>query len=194
MSSRFEARTALISSVLLSLALIINGKVSPLVMAITLVFNLRVLRAVLKALPMITFYAISSIFLGGVENLLTMTALLILFLFVYGLKAEELAYALMYFRIPPRFAYAVCLSLRMLQNLSRDLNELLSLKKIENFGYFELLRRLTNLMFMRAIAMAESLESRGFDLDRKIILVRKPDLRDYVLLISSITTVFLSLL
>ena len=194
MSSRFEARTALISTLLLSLSVLVDQRMSLPILILTVAFNFNVLKALAKLTPLIAFYVVSCLFLGGVDKILTMVALLSLFLFLYGLNPEEVGFALMYFRFPPRFAYSICISLRLLQNVSNDLNNLLQLKKLERFSYLELLKRLTNIAIIRAISMAESLKSRSFDLDMRISHVSKPNLKDYALLFSSIILALLSLL
>ncbi|WP_457550370.1 hypothetical protein [Archaeoglobus sp.] len=194
MSSRFEARTALISTLLLSLSVMINQRMALPILILTLALNFNVLKALAKLTPLIAFYVVSALFLGGVDRILTMVTLLSLFLFLYDLNPEEVGFALMYFRLPPRFAYSICISLRLLQNVSNDLNNLLQIKKLERFGYLELLKRLTNIAVIRAISMAESLKSRSFDLDMRISNVNEPKLKDYVLLFSSIILALLSLI
>ncbi len=194
MSSRFEVRTALISTLLLSLSILLDQRMALPILILTVAFNFKVLKALAKLTPLIVLYVASSLFLGGIDKILTMVSLLSLFLFLYDLNPEEVGFALMYFRFPPRFAYSICISLRLLQNVSNDLNNLLQLKKLERFGYLELLKRLTNVAVIRAVSMAESLKSRSFDLDMRITHVNKPSLKDYALLLSSITLALLSLL
>ncbi len=194
MSSRFEVRTALISTLLLSLSILLDQRMSLPILILTVAFNFKVLKALAKLTPLIALYVASSLFLGGIDKILTMVSLLSLFLFLYDLNPEEVGFALMYLRFPPRFAYSICISLRLLQNVSNDLNNLLQLKKLERFGYLELLKRLTNVVVIRAVSMAESLKSRSFDLDMRITHVNKPSLKDYALLLSSITLALLSLL
>ncbi|WP_456327740.1 hypothetical protein [Archaeoglobus sp.] len=194
MSSRFEVRTALISTLLLSLSILLDQRMALPILILTVAFNFKVLKALAKLTPLIALYVASSLFLGGIDKILTMVSLLSLFLFLYDLNPEEVGFALMYFRFPPRFAYSICISLRLLQNVSNDLNNLLQLKKLERFGYLELLKRLTNVAVIRAVSMAESLKSRSFDLDMRITHVNKPSLKDYALLLSSITLALLSLL
>ena len=99
----------------------------------------------------------------------------------------------MYFKLPPRFAYAIAISVRFLQKVLKDLEYLNGLRKFEKFSYLELLKRLTNLIIIRAIAMAESLESRGFNLDKRIKILRKPTSIDWLLLTISASILVLSL-
>ncbi len=193
-SSRFEARTVLVSLLFLSTSLLsFKLLISLIVLILSLVFNIRIIKTLTKFLPLILIYLLFSILFGGFSKFPTFVSILSLYLFLHNSDVEELSSSLIYFKLPPRFAYAIAISVRFLQNVLKDLEYLNGLRKFEKFSYLELLKRLTNLIIIRAIAMAESMESRGFNLDKRIKILRKPTSIDWLLLTISASILVLSL-
>lgn len=195
MSSRFESRILLLSLFILSLSLLsFKPLVAFTVLILSISLNFRVFKSFARFLPFILVYVVVSSIFGGISKLPTFLAMISLYLFLHDFDVEEISSALMFFKFPPKFSYSIAISVRMLQNFLNDLKYLTELKRFEEFGYFELLKRLTNLAVVKAIAMAESLKSRGFDLDKRILILRKPSLKDWFLLTVSIAILLLSIL
>ncbi len=186
-----EARTTLLSIFLLCSSLhSFRLDVSLLVTAIAVLFSRgRVLVGLVFTSPLIAFFVLWSLLLGGIEKIPTFIALITLGFLVLGLKPEEIAYALMFFRIPPKIAYAICISMRFLRIAFTDLQNISSVLSIESRGfkkYANLLKAFTSVLILRSFSIAESLYSRGFDLNKRIVLVRKPKVVDFILLTCSI--------
>jgi CBS domain containing-hemolysin-like protein len=171
--------------------------VSLVVTAIAVVFSKgRVLVGLVFSAPLIAFFALWSFLLGGIEKIPTFIALITVGFLVIGLKPEEIAYALMFFRIPPKIAYAICIAMRLLRIAFTDLQNISAVLSIESRGfkkYAKLLKALTSVLVLRSFSIAESLYSRSFDLNKKIVLVRRPNLIDWLLLASSIAVFVYSL-
>jgi len=189
-----EARITLVSIFLLCSSLhSFRLDLSLIVTAIAVVFSKgRVLVGLVFSAPLIALFALWSFLLGGVEKIPTFIGLIAVGFLVIGLKPEEIAYALMYFRIPPKIAYAICIAMRLLRISVVDLQNISAVLSIESRGfkrYAKLLKALTSVLILRSFSIAESLYSRSFDLNKRVVLVRKPNLIDWLLLISS-TTVF----
>ena len=189
-----EARITLVSIFLLCSSLhSFRVDVSLVVIAIAVVFSRgKVLVGLMLSTPLIVLFMLWSFLLGGIEKIPTFIALIAVGFLVIGLKPEEIAYALMYFRIPPKIAYAICIAMRLLRIAITDLQNISAVLSIESRGfkrYAKLLKALTSVLVLRSFSIAESLYSRGFDLNKRIVLVRKPNLIDWLLLVSS-TTVF----
>jgi energy-coupling factor transport system permease protein len=167
--------------------------VSLVVTAIAVVFSRgKVLVGLIFSAPLIALFALWSFLLGGVEKIPTFIALIAVGFLVIGLKPEEIAYAMMYFRIPPKIAYAICIAMRLLRIAITDLQDISTVLSIESRGlkrYAKLLKALTSILVLRSFSIAESLYSRSFDLNKRIVLVRNPNTIDWLLLVSS-TAVF----
>ncbi len=189
--SNLEPRIGLISVLILCIsAYSFRIDVALAVIMLTLAFNPRKTLAGLFALiPFLTFFAFVSLFLGGFEKIPTMIALVCVGCLLYGIQPEEFSYALMYFRIPPKFAHSIAIAMRMLQILIRDFrltSEALRLS-FKGFGYYiKLLKAFSAITVLRAFAMAETLYSRRFDFDRRMVRCRRPELRDWILLTLSV--------
>ena len=186
-NSNLEARTTLVSVLLLCSSLhSFRLDVSLIVTAIAIVFSRgRVLIGLKFFIPLIALFVLWSFLLGGIDKLPTLVALIAIGLLVVCIKPEDIAYALMYFRIPPKIAYSICIAIRLLHIAFVDLRNISAVLSIESRGlkrYVKLLKAFTSLLILRSFSIAESLYSRGFDLDRKIILVRKPKIIDWFLL------------
>lgn len=191
MSSRFEARTLIVSTFLLSISAM---KIPFAVLILVFLLNVKYVRALTKILPIFIQYSIFCTIFGGFDKIPNFLAMLSLYLLLHNSNVEEIASALMWFRFPPIFAYSICMSLRMFQNISEDLDYLLKIKRFEGFNHLELLKRLTNIAILRTLAMTESLHSREFDLKSTFLILRKPRYIDIFLLSSSVTLFLLSLL
>jgi len=187
-----EARITLISIFLLCSSLhSFRLDVSLVVTAIAVVFSRgKVLIGLTFSAPLIAIFVLWSFLLGGVEKIPTFIALIAVGFLVISLKPEEIAYALMFFRIPPKIAYAICIAMRLLRIAFTDLQNISAILSIESRGlnrYTKLLKALTSVLVLRSFSIAESLYSRDFDLNKRIVLVRKPNLIDWLLLVSSAT-------
>jgi len=197
LNSKLEARFAILSMFLLCSSLH-RFEISPIVTTIAVLFSRgKVLIGLIYSTPLIALFLIWSLLLGGVERIITFIALMSVGFLILGLKPEEVAYALMFFRIPPKIAYAICISMRFLRIAFEDLRNLLGILSIECRGfrrYSMLLKALTSISILRSFSIAESLYSRNFDLNKRIVLVRKPKIIDFLLLASSIFVFVLSLI
>ncbi len=196
-NSNLEARITLISVLLLCSSLhSFRVDVSLIVTVIAVVFSRgRVLIGLKFFIPLITLFIFWSFLLGGIDKLPTLIALIAIGLLVMCIKPEDIAYALMYFKIPPRIAYSICIAIRLLHISLIDLRNISAVLSIESglSKYVKLLKALTSVLILRSYSIAESLYSRGFNLDRKVVLVRKPKLFDWLLLVSSIAVFIYSL-
>ncbi len=189
----FEARTCITSSLILTLSVYsFRIDVALLVIALTLVASPRkTLRFLSITLPFTIPFVLAAFLLGGVRKIPTVFALICVGSLLIGIQPERFGYALMYFRIPPRFAYSISIAVRMFHVLVEDTRRIVELLRTEKLGRFEfvsrLLKSLSAIAVLRAISMAEVLYSRGIDLDRRVIVCERPKLRDYALLLSSIS-------
>ena len=197
-SSNVEARTALISTAAITLSVYVSSfhpLISALAVATALAFSLtKVMKGVAASTPFLLFFAFSSYFLGGdVAYTVRITFGLVALVSVgsgilYGILPEDLTYALMYFRIPYRYAFLMSLAFRMLQILIRDTAhaiEALKLSGESGFSYYKkLIKTIASIAVLRSIGISETLYSRGFD---KVNCKVKPRVRalkgaDYALL------------
>jgi energy-coupling factor transporter transmembrane protein EcfT len=140
----------------------------------------------LASAPFIAFFGLISFVLGGFEKTLTVIALICIGCLLYGIQPEEFSYALMFFRIPPKLAHSIAIAMRMFQILIGDFrltSEALKVSGIKGLGYYvKLLKAFSAVTVLRAFAMAETLYSRRFDFDRRIVRCRKPKPKDWILL------------
>ncbi len=192
-SSRFEPRTLLISILLLSLSLTsFKPSIAIVVLIVSTTFNVKRIGNFKTFLPVVLSYLALSTIFGGIRKFPTFVSLISLSLFLTDVNVEELISALTFFKFPPKFAYSIAISVRFFQNVLRDFEDLRHLKRFEGFGHLELLKRLTNLVVLKAIAMAESMESRGIKLNRGVRILRRPKKMDIVLLLISFSVFILS--
>ncbi len=197
--SDLDARFVIISIPLLSLSLhTFRWDTALIVIAIVTFFTRgRALIGLLYTSPLIVIFSFWSLLFGGFFLIPTVVALFSIGFLSVGLTAEEIGYALMYFRFPPKIAYSLCFSMRFLRLSIVDLQnvlDVLSLENVRGFRYYlHLLKALTSLMILRAFSTAVSLYSRGFDLDRRIVFVKKPGLWDFGILLCSILCLMYSI-
>lgn len=189
----FEARTCLISSFLLTFTLYtFRIDVALVVIALALAINhKRTIYCLMLSLPFLGFFCIVAFLLGGLGKIPTVLALICVGSFLLGVQPEKFGYALMYFRIPPKFAHSVSLAIRMFHILIEDMRRIMELLRLEELGKLEfitrLLKSLSAIAVVRALSIAEVLYSRGFDFDSRIVMCDPPKAKDYVLLLSSIS-------
>lgn len=189
----FEARTCLISSLLLTFPLYtFRIDVALVVIALALVINYRRTVFCIKlSLPFLGFFCIVALLLGGLSKIPTILALVCVGSFLLGVQPEKFGYALMYFRIPPKFAYSVSLAVRMFHVLMTDMKNIVELLRLEELGklgfIMKLLKSLSAIAVVRALSIAEVLYSRGFDFDKRIVMCDPPKAKDFALLLASIS-------
>ncbi len=189
--SDIEARIGFVSVIMLSLAVYsFDLAVAMAVIAVSFAFcPKKVAFGLLASLPFVAFFALASLILGGFEKTLSIIALISVGCLLYGIPPEDFAYSLMFFRFPARFAHSISIAMRMFQVLIRDLrftSEALKLSDVGGFRYYsKLLRAFSAITVLRAISFAETLYSRGFDPNRRIVRTKKPKVKDWILLIIS---------
>ncbi len=190
--SDFEPRICLVSVLILCIsAYSFRIDVALVIIFLTFLFNpKKTLAGLLASTPFIAFFGLISFVLGGLEKILTVIALICIGCLLYGIQPEKFGYSLMYFRIPPKLAHSISIAMRMFQILVRDLrltSEALRLSGVKGFEYYvKLMKAFSAITVLRAFAMAETLYSRGFNFDRRIIRCEKPKLKDWSLLLLSI--------
>jgi len=190
--SNLEPRIGLLSVLILCISTYsFRIDVALAVILLTLAFNpKKTLAGLFASIPFIAFFAFISLILGGLEKIPAVIAFVCIGCLLYGIQPEDFGYALMYFRIPPKFAHSIVIAMRMFQILIRDLrltSEALKLSEIRGFGYYvKILKALSAIAVLRAFAIAETLYSRRFDFNRRIVRCKKPKLEDWILLVFSI--------
>lgn len=190
--SGLEPRIGLISVLILCISAYSFRIDSALaIILLTLIFNPRkTLAGLITSIPFVIFFAFVSFILGGFEKIPTVIALICIGCLLYGIQPEDFSYALMFFRIPPKFAHSIAIAMRMFQILIRDFkftSETLKLSEIGGFGYYvKLLKAFSAITVLRAFAMAETLYSRKFDFSRRVVRCKKPKFKDWTLLVLSI--------
>ncbi len=189
-SSSFEPRTCILSVFILMIsAYSFRIDTAFAISLATLLFNPRnTLKGLKLSLPFLLFFAIISLLLGGFEKIPTVISLVCIGCLLSGISAEEFGYTLMGIGVPPRFANSIIVAMRMFQIILRDFELSIEALKVsrEKRYYLKLLRVLTSIAVLRAFSVAEALYSKGFDFDRKVVRFRKPEIRDYLLLLTSI--------
>lgn len=201
-TSDVEARTALISAALISLAIYISS-FHPIISAIAIFTAIlscqnpmKVVKGITASLPFLLFFAASSYFLGGdavytARVTFGLAALIAIGSgILYGMLPEDLTYALMYFRIPYRYASLISLAFRMFQVFIRDVAhaiEALKLSGERGFSYYrKLIKTIASIAVLRSIGISETLYSRGFNLSGRVQpRVKKLGSFDYLLLLIS---------
>jgi len=173
--TRVEARIALICAFILAIALYTSSfkpEISLLIIAIAcLSSGLKALRAIALSTPFLVFFAASSYLLrGNIIHSATMTlgfaSLVAIGSVIASIPPAELSCALIYFRVPYRFAFFISLAVRMFRVYIRDLKqagEAMKLSGEKGFAlYAKLLRAMASIAVLRSVAIAETLYSRGF--------------------------------
>ncbi len=184
--SGFEPRMLLIStSLMIASAYSFDPYVSLAIIAISYLFSpKKALSATLASLPFIALIALFS------YRALTALAIVCMGSLIYGTPPEEFGYALMYFRVPPRIANSVSVSMRMFRLAVTDLErvcEVVGFEGLRGFKrYSRILRAISVISVLRALSLSEVLYSRGFNFDRRIVVKRRPKGRDIALLIASL--------
>ncbi|WP_048085442.1 energy-coupling factor transporter transmembrane component T [Archaeoglobus veneficus] len=170
-----DARIAIACTLALTLALYISSfriEVSLLIIAIACMYaGLRALRAVIVASPFLAFFALSSFLLrGDATHAATTTfgfaSLVALGSVLAAIPPAELSCALVYFRVPYRFAFLISLAVRMFRVYVRDLKQAMEAMKLSGERkitiYAKLLKTMASIAVLRSVAIAETLYSRGF--------------------------------
>ncbi len=189
-SSSFEPRTCILSVILLTLsAYSFRIDTALAITLVTLIFNpKRTLKGLKISLPFLLFFAVISLLLGGFEKIPTVISLVCIGCLLNGISAEEFGYTLMGIGVPPKFANSIIVAMRMFQIILRDFE--LSTEALRVNGerryHLKLLKVLTSIAVLRAFSVAEALYSKGFDFDKKVVRFRKPEVKDYLLLLLSI--------
>ncbi len=199
---RGDARVVMVCTPALTLALYISSfrvEVSLLIMAIACMYaGLRALKAVIIASPFLAFFAASSLLLSDATHAATTTfglaSLVALGSVLAAIPPAELSCALVYFKVPYRFAFLVSLAVRMFRVYIRDLRQAMEAMKLSGERgvaiYAKLLKAMTSIAVLRSIAIAETLYSRGFS-GKAECFCRRPSRFDYlVLLFSAIVLVY----
>ena len=173
--ARVEARIALVCAFILAIALYASSfrvEISLLIIAIAcLSSGLKALRAIALSMPFLIFFAASSYLLRGdvihsATTTLGFASLVALGSVIASVPPAELSCALVYFRVPYRFAFLISLAVRMFHMYVRDLRqagEAMKLSGEKGFAlYAKLLRAMASIAVLRSVAIAETLYSRGF--------------------------------
>ena len=121
--SDLEPRTCLISVLILCIsAYSFRIDVALAIILLTFAINpKKTLAGLLASIPFIAFFGLISFVLGGFEKILTVIALICIGCLLYGIQPENFSYALMFFKIPPKFAHSIAIAMMMFQILIRDL-------------------------------------------------------------------------
>ncbi len=192
LESDLEPRIAIVSMIIICISLYsFRIDVAIIAFIIALIFSRgRILFGIFTLLPLISLFVLFSAVFGGIKKIPAMISLFSIGFLIIGIHPEEIAYALMYFRFPPSFCYYVCISMRLLRVIARDLeyvSDCMRLEGIRGFRYYlKILKALATISVLRSISIAESMYSRGIDLGRRIVIVKNPGAKDLALLTSSI--------
>lgn len=195
-----DGRMAIISSLLLSLSIYIsafNPLISTLILIFIVFFARNSVYGLIASTPFLILFLISIIFFGGDLSVILAIAALISIGsgILYSVDVEDFRKALMYFKIPGRFAFMLSLAFRMFQIYVIDLkniSEVLFLTKTSKFSYYKkLMKTFVSIIVLRSISFSETLYSRDlkFDYDVEFELKRE----DYVLIAFSTLVLALSL-
>ncbi len=207
-TSDIDARIAITSVVLITLAIYISNfnpivSISAIGIAILACRNFKKILNGLKAsIPFIAFFSISSYFLSGdliyiARISLGITALVLIGIgMLYGILPEEITKALVFFRIPYRYAFLISLAFRMFQIYVRDLIHVIEALKLSGESglmyYKKLLKTFVSIAVLRSIAISETLYSRGFGFCDVQIEMNRVKRFDCVILILSVVVLGLS--
>ena len=172
--ARVEARIALVCAFILAIALYASSfkpEISLLIIAIAcLSSGLKALRAIALSIPFLIFFAASSYLLSDAIHSAIMTlgfaSLVALGSVIASIPPAELSCALVYFRVPYRFAFLISLAVRMFHIYVRDLRQAGEAMKLSGEKglalYAKLLKAMASIAVLRSVAIAETLYSRGF--------------------------------
>ncbi|RLI74782.1 hypothetical protein DRO97_05040 [Archaeoglobales archaeon] len=195
-----DGRVAITSSLLLSLSIYIsafNPLISTLILIFVVFFARNSVYGLIASTPFLILFSISVVFFGGDLSVILAIAALISIGsgILYGVDVEGFRKALMYFKIPGRFAFILSLAFRMFQIYVRDLkniSEVLFLTKTSKVSYYKkLMKTFVSVIVLRSISFSETLYSRDlkFDYDVEFELKRE----DYVLIAFSTLVLVLSI-
>jgi len=132
----------------------------------------------------------TGIYLGIVSSVFLLNLILISLLYIYTTEVKSLLQALVFFKVPAEFAFMLTISVSFLPLVQEELNRIRISQAVRGYELapfslpIPLLVPLLNSSLKRAMELAISLESRGFDPENIHIAV---DLRfgpaDYLLLL-----------
>lgn len=184
-----EGRCALISVILLSLSVYTSHfsfASCSIAMAITLFFTKsRALRVVAAFLPFYILILLSGFLFDmryALKSAFAFATLLSVGTIIYSSRMNEIAGALIFFKIPKRFVCVVQLALSIVPHLINDLNEISEVIEERRLGYYaKLLKVFVSTAILRALSFSEALFSKNFNYE-PLYEIRYPKVRDFILL------------
>ncbi len=185
-----EGRTCLLSAILLSGSVYISS-MNWLTSSVIVVFSIiatrgRALKFLAGLLPFYVLFGISIVFTGihGVKALLAFLALISAGSMVYSTNINEIAGALLFFRIPKKVVSVLTLAISMLPMLLEDFQNVRELYQGGVSKYYRLLKAFVSTAILRAISLSESLYSKNFTY-RAFGTIRRPDKKDVAIVTAS---------
>ncbi|MBE8540500.1 hypothetical protein [Geoglobus acetivorans] len=183
-----EGRTALTSSVMLSISIYLSGfslYVSFAVIAVSALFSgARNLRLVLSFSPFIALILLSGLFFNmgyAVRSSLAFAGILSTGAIVYSSRISEVAGALLWLRIPQKYVSLIQLALASLPLLAKDLAEIFWAVDDSGFAkYSKVMKAFVSTSVLRSISLSEALYSKNFAYN-PVGELRKPTGKDSVL-------------
>lgn len=192
-----EGRTCLISAALLSASVYVssmNWLVSLAVISLSIAVTYgRALKLLAGLLPFYLLFGISIVFTGlyGVKTFLAFLALISAGGVVYSTSVNELAGALLFFRVPKRAVSILTIAVSMLPMLLEDFQNVRELYQGGVSRYYVLLKAFVSTAILRAINMSESLYSKNYTY-RAFGKLRRPDKKDVLVVVASAAIFVLS--
>ncbi len=192
-----EGRTCLISAALLSASVYVssmNWLVSLAVISLSIAVTYgRALKLLAGLLPFYLLFGISIVFTGlyGVKTFLAFLALVSAGGVVYSTSVNELAGALLFFRVPKRAVSILTIAVSMLPMLLEDFQNVRELYQGGVSRYYVLLKAFVSTAILRAISMSESLYSKNYTY-RTFGKLRRPDKKDVLVVVASAAIFVLS--
>ena len=199
--SHLDARIALISATIVALAIYLsnfNVLISIFAVFISLIAcesPQKILKGLTASIPFILFFSISSYLLSGDLTYVTKTTFGVIALIsvgvgiLYGTPPEEVVNALVFFKVPYRYAFLIALAFRMFQIYIVDLIHVVEALKMsgeKGLSYYKkLMKTFASIAVLRSLAISEALYSKGFGLENVKSYSRKISKSDVVLLILS---------
>ncbi len=187
-----EGRSCLLSAVLLS-ASVYASSMDWLTSSVIVLFSSiatrgRALKILTGLLPLYVLFGISILFTGiyGVKTLLAFLALMSAGSMVYSTNINEIAGALLFFRIPKKVVSVLTLAVSMLPMLLEDFQNVVEVHRDGAFKHYRLLKAFVSTAILRAISLSESLYSKNFTY-RAFGTIRRPDKKDIAIVAISAT-------
>jgi len=188
-SGDLEGRTAVLSSILLSITIhfsSFNPLYSLSVILLSSIFSRGGnFRLILGFSPFILAIILSGFFFSiefSIKSALAFAGIISTGAILYSSKISEISSALISLKIPERFISIVTIAISILPLMVYDMNEISFVVRERGMRrYIKMLKAFVSTSILRAISLSEALYSKNFNY-KAVHHSRKPRIKDFILL------------